>query len=255
MVKPFVVEGQVTSEYLNQSLPGLIYRLATHSPSLLTYVNEAPVPARFDNLLALSLPQARWLVRGCFVLFAALVMWCCRTPAEQRQGWRMASEVGMVLLGMLLLGERTWKHHCVTFMVPFAVLWYHLVVVRPAPRIRSGLLAVLVAALLLTTMTGLGTVQGRQAVAVAPGFAKTALIYGAYTVTCLLLLGALAVVLRVGQERNEKKLAFRDFFPAKARNASLSARQPVTAWRSPVTERRSASSRSQSDALLPPPAR
>src|SRR5262249_10094521 len=35
MVTPFVVAGTVTSEHPNQSLPGLVFRLATHSPSFL----------------------------------------------------------------------------------------------------------------------------------------------------------------------------------------------------------------------------
>lgn len=37
MVVPFVVGGQVTTDHPNQSLPGLLFRLATHSPSFSTY--------------------------------------------------------------------------------------------------------------------------------------------------------------------------------------------------------------------------
>src|SRR5262249_24956563 len=33
MVKPYVVSGEVTTDHLNQSLPGLIYRWFTESPS------------------------------------------------------------------------------------------------------------------------------------------------------------------------------------------------------------------------------
>ena len=41
MVYPFVVEGKVTSDHPNQSLPGLVTRLATHSASFSTYVKDA----------------------------------------------------------------------------------------------------------------------------------------------------------------------------------------------------------------------
>src|SRR5207248_679282 len=33
MILPYLEEGKVTSEHQNQSLPGLIFRLGTHSPS------------------------------------------------------------------------------------------------------------------------------------------------------------------------------------------------------------------------------
>src|SRR5262249_7651194 len=38
MILPYLVGGIVTSEHNNQSLPGLVHRLLTHSPSFSTYV-------------------------------------------------------------------------------------------------------------------------------------------------------------------------------------------------------------------------
>ena len=126
MVHPFVVEGKVTSEHHNQSLPGLVARLATHSPSFSTYVNDVYTPLHYDNLLDLPPRQARWLVKGCMGLFALMVVWVCRTPTTPREGWRLGAEFSIILLGMLLFSERTWKHHCVTLVLPFAVICYFL---------------------------------------------------------------------------------------------------------------------------------
>ena len=42
------------------------------------------------------------------------------------QAWRLAAEFSLVIIGMLLFSERTWKHHCVTLLLPFAVLAYYL---------------------------------------------------------------------------------------------------------------------------------
>ena len=162
MVKPFVIEGKVTSEHINQSLPGLVFRLATHSPSFVTFIDNIETPARYDNLWSLTLTQAKGLVKGCMGLFVLLFVWCCRTPADQRDGCSAAAEMGVVLLGMLLFSERTWKHHCVTLMLPFAVLCYHLAVGSPPPWLRRSLIGVLALALVLTTLTGLGPARTRD---------------------------------------------------------------------------------------------
>ena len=129
MVKPFVVDGAVNSEHNNQSLPGLVYRLTTHSPSFVVYVKDAAdrdvwTPARWHNFLFLSPAAARWLVKGCMGLFALLIVWSCRTPraGPGANNPRLAAEFSLIVLGMLLFSERTWKHHCVTLLLPFAVL-------------------------------------------------------------------------------------------------------------------------------------
>jgi hypothetical protein len=192
MVEPYVVGGQVTSSHENQSLPGLAVRLLTHSPSFLIYDKahpDAPPEMLYDNLLALDPAAARWLVKGAGLLFVGLVVWRCRTPAAAR-GWRPAAEFSVVVLGMLLFCERTWKHHCVTLMLPFAVLCYYLAVGRPGRWLRGYLAATLalVALLMAATSTDLDYFWGDDA-------AKTAQVYGAYVWGYLLLLAALAVLL------------------------------------------------------------
>src|SRR5262249_17996083 len=114
MVVPYVVRGEVWSEHNNQSLPGLAARLLTHSPSFSTYVDDRYTPLEYHNFVTLDPKPARWVVRGFMGMFALLVVWACRTPTTQRASWRMAAEFGLVVLGMLLFSERTWKHHCVT---------------------------------------------------------------------------------------------------------------------------------------------
>jgi hypothetical protein len=196
MVRPFVLEGKVTSEHNNQSLPGLVARLATHSPSFVAYPDNVWTPARYDNLLDLRPAQARWLVKGCVALFALLIVWSCRTPTLPRGGWRLAAEFSLVLLGMLLFSERTWKHHCVTLALPFAVLCYYLGACRPGPALRAYLIASLasVAALLLTTSFQAG--EGGRHSAQFGTFAKQAQVYGAYVWAYLVLAAALVVLLR-----------------------------------------------------------
>jgi hypothetical protein len=191
MVQPFVIEGKVTSDHQNQSLPGLVARLLTHSPSFSDYDEQDQYrPLVYDNVLDLSAAQARWLIKGCLAGFALLVVWLCRTPTQPRQGWRLGAEFGVVLLGMLLFSERTWKHHCVTQIVPFAVLCYWLAVVAEAGWRRYLVVGILILATLLIAATS-----------TAPfgyDFGKQAQVYGGFTLANVLLLAGLFVVLADG---------------------------------------------------------
>ena len=119
------------------------------------------------------------------LLFAAVVVWSCRTGTRERGDWRLAAEYSLIVLGMLLFSERTWKHHCVTLVLPFAVLVYGLAVLRLTGRARRGLIGTLALATLLIASTSAG-LFGHD----ADGLAKLAQVYGAYVWAHLLLAGA-----------------------------------------------------------------
>src|SRR5581483_2328862 len=150
MVRPYLVENKVESKYANQSLVGVVHRLATHSPSAAEYNPDQDryVPLAYDNFLNLNPAAAKLIVLACEALFAALVVWRCRTPLDARRGWRLGAEFAVVALGMLLFSERTWKHHCVTLVLPLAVLCYYLAV-EARGAARAWVIAGLAAAALL----------------------------------------------------------------------------------------------------------
>jgi hypothetical protein len=195
MIEPFVVNGVVTSEHNNQSLPGLAFRLATRSPafSKFDYDSYRYVPQEYCNLWSLEPGMVHGFVKGCMVLFAMAVIWACRTPTTCRVGWRLAAEFSLVALGMLLFSERTWKHHCVTLLLPLTVLTYYLAAGRPGRALRAYLIATLVAVVVLmgsTSINGLARWWDRAA--------KMAQVYGAYVWIYLVLAAALVVLLRRG---------------------------------------------------------
>ncbi|MFQ3593892.1 MAG: glycosyltransferase family 87 protein, partial [Gemmataceae bacterium] len=107
MVKPFLLEGKVTAEHINQSLPGLTYRLLTHTPSFVVFVDGHEMPARYDNLISLAPETANRLTKLALLAFLAVVVWTCRSV--RRVGWQPAAEAGLIVTGMLLFSERTWK--------------------------------------------------------------------------------------------------------------------------------------------------
>lgn len=187
MVVPFVQGGVVTSEHNNQSLPGLVFRMTTHSPSFSTYIDDQYTPVEYHNVLNLSPAVAKGLVKGLMLSFAVLVVATCRTPTQPRGGWRLAAEFGIIAVGMLLFSERTWKHHCVTLLVPFAVLCYALATQPLSQRLRGGLIAGLVAVVVLMSTTSTGLLPD--------DWAKLAQVYGGYVWAFVLLVVGLAVLL------------------------------------------------------------
>jgi hypothetical protein len=190
MILPFVAGGEVWTEYENQSLPGVVFRLTTDSPSFTAYIDDVKTPLEYHNLLSLPKATAGWLVKGCMASFALLVVWVCRTPRALRKGWQPAAEFSLVVLGMLLFSERTWKHHCVTLLLPFGVIAYYLSACRPGRALRNYLIATVVLVVLLMTATG--------SIPVGPleRAGRLAQVYGAYLWAHLLLVAALVVLLR-----------------------------------------------------------
>jgi len=201
MILPYVVEGQVFTRQTNQSLPGVLHRLLTASPS---FYDSHDRPSGYHNLAAWDHEKVRWLVRGCGAGFLLLLALCCRTPLGERDSWRLAAEYSLVLLGMLLFSERTWKHHAVTLLVPFAVLCWWLAAWQGTRRSKAGVLLCLGLAALLMASTSttlwapLGWKQG----------AKLAQVYGAYVGAYLVLLGGLAFLLATARHEPASATSF-----------------------------------------------
>jgi hypothetical protein len=174
-------------------LPGLFHRLTTDAPSFSVYSweTESYAPVEYHNLVSLDPAIPRLVVKLCMLAFALLVVWTCRTPLGQRTRWRLAAEYSLVILGMLLFSERTWKHHCVTLVLPFAVLAYSLATVPLSGSRRRGVIVLLALAYALITTTSSGLFGSDS-----DGLAKLAQVYGAYVWAHLLLAAALFVLLR-----------------------------------------------------------
>lgn len=190
MVKPFVVEGKVTSEHANQSIPGVVFRLFTAEPSFLEYdEDDRPVATEFHNVASLSPSTAQTLSKLPMIAFAVAVVWLCRWPAHRadvpRAGPLLAAEFSLVVVGMLLFSERTWKHHATTLIVPFAVLAWAATVAELSPSARRFVRVAAVAIGLLMVVPSL----------LPEGLQDLALVYGAYTAAFSLTGIAAAVVL------------------------------------------------------------
>lgn len=223
MVQPYANGGEVTTEHSNQSLPGLLYRLTTESPS---FLDKEDRPADFHNVVAVEPWIARRALQGFGLAFLVLLAWSCRTPTQPREGWRLAAEYGIVLLGMLLFSERTWKHHCVTLLLPLGVLCYCLATHWQRAGWRWYLIGTLVLAQLFMAATS--TSLWEKFLGYRLG-AKLAQVYGTYVWAYVIFLTAL-VTLLVAHRRSAlttpmddriSKPVFRLPWQSRARSASI----------------------------------
>ncbi len=188
MVRPFVASGQVLyTEHNNQSLPATVMRLTAASPSFSAWDGERRAPVSYHNLLDLDPATASWLVKGCFVLFGVLLIGTCRTNRDAPERWRLPAEFSLVMLGMLLFSERTWKHHCVLLLLPYTVLIQRLASGELTRFKQQCMAAVLVLSVLLIASTSTGLLPDDAA--------KLAQVYGAYVWANLLLAAALVLLL------------------------------------------------------------
>lgn len=185
MVAPYAA-GVVTSEHKNQSLPGLLHRLLCDEPSFSDYDGDRKVVLENHNLAAWDRGVVQAIVLAAMLIFTVLAMRFCRTPLVERPPLQLMAEFSVVVLGMLLFCERTWKHHCVTLLLPFTVLAIGIASFSRPLRIYCGATLGTAALLMLSTSTGFGLDR----------VGKLAQVYGAYPLAFFLLLAGMFVVLR-----------------------------------------------------------
>lgn len=200
MLRPYVVEGAVDTEQVNQSLPALLYRLGTDSVAIKA---ERGRPDVSVNFLTMTQEQMRWISRALIGCLLAALVWSVRSPLPDRKDFALWQEAGLVLMAMLLVSERSWKHHYVTILPSVAALvsfaWLHGVNAWSRKAAAAAVVGVAVAMALTSNDLArpLFGVHG----------AKLAQAYGAYVWGALCLFAAHWWTLR--QLRNHAAAAVR----------------------------------------------
>jgi branched-subunit amino acid transport protein AzlD len=148
MISPFLTKGEGSPQEINQSMVGVLTRLLT---------DVKMGPGRYDvhmdlNLVAWPRPLVGLLLKALSVGLVGLLAFFCRTRAERRDDPRLLGEFSLIVLTMLFVSERSWKHHYVTLLLPYTYLTYR-VFMGEASRWARALLATALAlsALLIAT--------------------------------------------------------------------------------------------------------
>jgi hypothetical protein len=135
MLRPYVMSGHTGDMEINQSMVGVLSRLLTESRT-----GGGRYDNLFDlNLVALDPVHVSWLLKGLSLALVMALAWCCRRRAERREDPALLGEWALVALTMLFVSERSWKHHYVTLLLPYAFLVCRMGMAPLSPRIRRGI--------------------------------------------------------------------------------------------------------------------
>jgi alpha-1,2-mannosyltransferase len=139
----------VSVQEVNQSMVGVLTRLLTAAKvgtgryNLHLAVNVVSWPPGLVSLL----------IKGLAVGLVGLLAFFCRTKADRRNDPRLMGEFALVVLTMLFVSERSWKHHFVTVLLPYTYLMYRVGMPVATTRVRAVLASGLVLSALLMAAT------------------------------------------------------------------------------------------------------
>jgi len=189
MLRPYVTEGKVERDVRNQSLAGLFQRVT--SPPIRALNNETTEDDAYQvdpavNVVSLTPDQSRLVWRMLVIAAVAGLWWITRRSFPQTDRRWAEHEFALVLLAMLLLSERSWKHHYVTTLPSFVALFAWLAHRPPNAFARNWVIALTAIAALLPVIASqdvLKPIAGNHAVELLQA-------YGVYVWSAVLLTAA-----------------------------------------------------------------
>jgi hypothetical protein len=156
---------------------------------------------RWIAFAALNPTTVKRIIQLCQVVIVLLMAWAIGWPRLPRDDGRRALHYAMVLLGILLLNQRTWSHHGAIILPATLAIWYAIAFGRMGRGVRIVSLSLMIAAgtlLLLGAgdmLVSLARASG-QAKAEAKEFANIVAAYGPRFYSFLLMFLAAVILSR-----------------------------------------------------------
>lgn len=121
IISPYVSGGVVGDLEINQSMVGVFNRLMV--------LDETP--GRYGSTLKLNIVDwnpkfVAGLLKVLSIGWLGMMFLFCRTKTDRRNDPRLLGEFSLVVLTMLFVSERSWKHHYVTLLLPLTYLTYRI---------------------------------------------------------------------------------------------------------------------------------
>jgi len=205
MIIPATVKGHWYPIHTNQSLSGVISRYFLAGPNGNIFWNpdnwlyEWCPKHEWITVLPLSSSAAGAVLHICRLTVLGLAAWAIGWKKLPRDDGRRMLHYGLVVLGMMLLNQRTWDHHAAVLLVSTVAIWQAVAMGRMSRSARGWALGLVLAAgvcLWLTRNDVVKTIARLFGAAVHQA-AHVADVVAAYGPTCLhlLLLLAASVIL------------------------------------------------------------
>ena len=200
LILPALLKGRPFPQHINQSLPGVFWRLMMHG-NIYYNPDDAPVAGKFDyiNFLSLSPAAGRWVLTVLKAGVVAVMAWAIGWKKLPRDDARRGLHYGLIVAGMLILNQRTWDHHAVTLLIAYVGIWYALAYARIGRGVRVLCLAMTCAAGVITFLMGkslftalFGTDRGKEVADVVEAYGPMLLHFLLISAVCVILLRALA---------------------------------------------------------------
>ncbi len=148
ILSPYVSSDSAGIQEINQSMIGVVMRLLTKQ----TGDDRYAVQLQHLHLLSLSPRAVVICLKAISVGSLGLLAWLCRTKTSRRDDPRLLGEFALIVLVMLFVSERSWKHHFVTLLLPFTYLTVRAFDMGLPKRSRIAIWsALLLAGLLMAT--------------------------------------------------------------------------------------------------------
>jgi len=200
IVAPFAFGGWATFEIANQSLYGTLLRVLSnaHLLSIEHMPADQAMAAGMEDM-ARPLTALGRLIRPVLSLgiLGSLAL-LCRGRIGRRHDIRRWLEFALILIAMLLMGERTWKHHATTLPIVYLAYWCALACLPWTDRFRQWHVAGLAVQFVLLVAGGEGFMGKRIA---------DMMLDGGFFCWGLVLLGVQTAVLLAALDRSQRTTA------------------------------------------------
>jgi hypothetical protein len=152
LIRPGLVKGSWYPDHMNQSLSGVVsrYFLSGRDGDIDWGPDDDPLYQNprhaWITLVPLSDSAARGLLRGGQLLIVAAMAWAIGWRRLPRDDGRRGLHYALVLLGMMLLNQRTWTHHAAVLLPAGVAIWQAIAYGRVSRPARAWALGLVLAA-------------------------------------------------------------------------------------------------------------